>query len=135
MFWLHVPMHDPMVVRVAQRGRHVVGQPHHILHRERAVPVQTLAQRLTLDVGHHVVKESVRFARIVERQDVRMAEPRRDLDLADKPFGAERGSEFGTEDLYGHLALVLKVLGEVDRGHAARANLPLDGVAAGEGGF
>ena len=30
-------------------------------------------------------------------------------------------------------ALVLKVLGEVDRGHAAGTDFPLDGVAVGEG--
>ncbi len=32
-------------------------------------------------------------------------------------------------------ALVLQVLGEVHRGHAARADLTLDGIAVGEGGF
>ena len=42
--------------------------------------------------------------------------------------------EFGPQHLDGDLAVVLQVLGEVDRGHAARANLPLDGVAVGEGG-
>ena len=64
-----------------------------------------------------------------------MLEPCRDPDLADEPFGAERGSEFGTEDLYGDLALVLHVLGEVDRGHAPSTDFPLDGVAVDEGGL
>ena len=55
-------------------------------------------------------------------------------DLADKPLGAERGSEFGTEDLYGDLALVLQILGEIDRRHATGTKFALDGVAVGEGG-
>ena len=32
-------------------------------------------------------------------------------------------------------ALVLEVLGQVHRGHATNTDLPLDGVAVGEGGF
>ena len=63
-----------------------------------------------------------------------MLEPCRDLDLADKPLGAERGGEFGPQHLEGHLAVVLEVAGKIDRRHPARANLPLDGVAVGEGG-
>ncbi len=64
-----------------------------------------------------------------------MRKARCDLDLAYKPFGAERGGEFGPQHLHGHLALVLQVLGEIDRRHAASADLFLDGVAVGEGGF
>ena len=32
-------------------------------------------------------------------------------------------------------ALVLEILGEVDRGHTAAAHFLLDGIAVGEGGF
>ncbi len=32
-------------------------------------------------------------------------------------------------------ALVLQILGEVDRGHSTRANLFLDGIAVGKGGL
>ena len=64
-----------------------------------------------------------------------MREPCRDLDLADKPLGAERRGEFRPQDFHRHLAMVLQILGKVDRGHPARADLFLDGVAVGEGGF
>ena len=37
--------------------------------------------------------------------------------------------------LHRHLPVVLQILGEVDRGHSAAANLPLDGVAVGQGLF
>ena len=55
-----------------------------------------------------------------------------DLDLAGEPLAAERGGELGAEDLHGDLAVVLEVLGEVDGGHAAGAELALDAVAVGE---
>src|SRR5437899_1751024 len=37
------------------------------------------------------------------------------------------------EDLDGDFALVLQILGEIDRGHSAAAELAFDGVAVGEG--
>ncbi len=58
-----------------------------------------------------------------------------DLDLFEEPLGAEDGCEFGPQHFHRHLAVVLQVLGEIDRGHAARAEFFLDGVAVGEGGF
>ena len=64
-----------------------------------------------------------------------MLEPGGDLDLAGEPLGAERGGELGAEDLHRDLAVVLQVLGEVDGGHAALAELALDAVAVGEGGL
>ena len=63
-----------------------------------------------------------------------MLEPGGDLDLAGEPLGAERGGQLGAQDLHRHLAVVLQVLGEVHRRHAALAELALDAVAAGERG-
>ena len=58
-----------------------------------------------------------------------------DLDLLEEPLGAQHGGEFGPQHLHRHLAVVFQVFGKVDRGHAARAKLFLDGVAVGEGGL
>ncbi len=57
------------------------------------------------------------------------------LYFLDEPLGTEDGGEFGPQDFDRHLAVVLQVLGEVDRGHAARAEFFLDGVAVGKGVF
>ena len=54
------------------------------------------------------------------------------LDLGEEALGTDDGGEFGAEDLDGDGAVVLEVVGEVDRGHAALAQLPLDAVAVGE---
>ena len=50
-------------------------------------------------------------------------------DLTEKTFGPEGEYQRGAEHLYRDLALVLDVVREMDRGHAARAELAVDAVA------
>jgi hypothetical protein len=69
----------------------------------------------------------------VEREDVRVLEARRDLDLAEEPFGPDRRRHLGAQDLDRDLTAMLEVLGAVDGGHAAAAELAVDAVAPGEG--
>src|SRR5207247_8786492 len=73
-------------------------------------------------------------AGVVQCQDVWVVQLGRDLDLSQKPVGPDDRRELGSQDLDGHLPAVLQVVGEVDRRHPAAAELPLDGVAPGEGG-
>ena len=63
-----------------------------------------------------------------------MLELGRGLDLGEEAFAAEHGAEFGPEDLEGDGAIVLDVVGEIDRRHAAGTELTLQAVAVGEGG-
>ena len=56
------------------------------------------------------------------------------LDFREEPLAADHGGELGAQHLERDLAVVLEVLGQVDGGHAARAELALDAVAVGEGG-
>ena len=53
-------------------------------------------------------------------------------DLPEEPVGPDGQGQLRTQDLEGHLAPVLEVLGEVDRGHPAGPELPLDLVPIGE---
>ena len=64
-----------------------------------------------------------------------MLEPGGDADLALEPLGAERRGELRMEHLERDRAVVPEVLREVDRGHAAAAELALEPVAVGEGGL
>ena len=50
-----------------------------------------------------------------------MLETRRRLDLGQEPFGSHYRREFGLEDLERDLALVLQIIGQVDRRHTAFA--------------
>jgi hypothetical protein len=46
-----------------------------------------------------------------------------EADLVEKALPAEDGRQLGAEHLDGDFALVLEVVGEVDRGHAAPTDL------------
>ncbi len=63
-----------------------------------------------------------------------MGEPGGDPDFVGEPLGAEQRPQLGPEHLDRHLAAVLQIVGQVDRGHPAPAELALDGVPARERG-
>ncbi len=56
------------------------------------------------------------------------------LDLDHEALGAEHGGQLRLEDLDRDLAVVLEILRQVDRGHAAGAEFALDAVAIGQRG-
>ena len=101
-----------------------------LVDRELPLAVEPLAQRLAPDVGHDIEEEPVGLAGVVQRQDVGVVERGGDPDLAGEAVGAEQRAELGPEHLDRHLAVVPEVVGQVDRRHAAPAELALDGVAA-----
>ena len=63
-----------------------------------------------------------------------MLEVSRDLDLLQKPLGAEHSREFGTQHFDGDVAVVFDVVGQIHGRHATGAEFFLDEVAVGEGG-
>ena len=65
---------------------------------------------------------------------MRMLQRRRGLDFLHKPLGAEHGGEFRLEQLERDVAIVLEVLAQVHRGHAAFAEPAQNAIAAREGG-
>ena len=106
---------------VRQRFADFARQPERLVHRQLRLALDPLLQRLAWHIRHHVVEHTVRVARIVHRQDVRMTELRRDLHFAQEPLGTERRGELGPHHLHRDLAMVLLVRGEVHRRHAALA--------------
>ena len=148
----HAEIHDQ---RVAARQQHVLGldvavdhagavgrgerlgdlaqQPHGLGYRKLADAREPVAQRLALYERHHVVEEAAGLTGVEHTEDVRVLQAGGDLDLPREPLGAEGGGELRAQHLQRHFAVVLQVLGEVDSGHAALSELPLDAVALGQG--
>ena len=54
-------------------------------------------------------------------------------DLAQKALGSEGVDQLGTEHLDGYLAIMLEVMREIDRRHAACAKLAVEAVVIGQG--
>ena len=63
-----------------------------------------------------------------------MLEVRRHLDLGEEPLGTKHSAELGVQNLERDFAVVPDVAREVDRCHAARADLTVNGVTAFECG-
>ena len=122
-----------MVVGVVEGAGGLDRDAERVVERELALAAEPVAEALALDEGHGEPEPASGLARIVDGQDVGMLQPGGEADLALEPVGAERGGELGEEDLERDGAVVAEVVRQVDDGHAAAAELALDGVAVGEG--
>ncbi len=112
----------------AEGVRHFACDLQGILNGKLFLPVQPIPEGFALDVGHDVIKETASFPRVVKRQDMRVMQLGGDLDLTQKPFGAEGRSQLGSQHLHRDLTMEFQILGEVHRRHAAGAQLTLDPV-------
>lgn len=59
-----------------------------------------------------------------------MLKLRRRLDLGQKPLGAKRSGEIGMQDLDRNVAIMLEIVSEIYRGHAADPDLAGDSISA-----
>ncbi len=127
-------MNDAEAVGVLQGQRDLLGDADRRVEREAPLTDQQAAERAAGHVRHHVVEESIGFAGIEQRQDVRVIELRRDPNLVQEAIRAERHGQLRTQHLDGDLTPMLEVTREIDGGHAAATQFALDSVAASECG-
>ena len=131
---LDVAVHDPMLMRVLERERGLARDPDGVLHGKLLLVVQPVAERLSFDERHREPQLAGGFARVVYGEDVGMLQPRREHDFPLKPLGAKGSGELGQKYFQRDRAIVLEIVGEVDRRHSSVAQLPFEAVAGGEGG-
>ena len=96
---LDVAVDDAVPVRVGQRFRRLPGDSDRLRQGESMLPLEPLAKGLALDIGHHVVEEALRLARVVQGQDVGVLEVGGDLHFVDEALYADRGGQVPPEDL------------------------------------
>ena len=131
---LDVAVDHALAVGVVEGAAHLAGNPHRVGDGELFLAVDPVADRLSRHIRHHVEEEAVRRPAVEEGQDMRMLQVGGGLDFAQEAFSADDRGQLRPQHLDGDLAVVLQVGGEVDGGHAALAELPLDAVAVGQGG-
>ena len=129
---LDVSMHDAPVVRVRQRVRDIVQDPQDVVDRKSQLAQQPAAQRLTVDVRHGEVQDAVRLTGGEHRNNVRVLQLRRDLNLATEPLHVHAG-QLGVEHLDHYLSVEGAFAGEKHAAHPAAAELALDGERIAEG--
>ena len=128
---LDVAVHDAVVVGVGERARDVAQDAHDLGDGQRPAG-QPRAQAFALDERHGVVGETVDHAGREDRHDVRLLERGGDPDFALEAAGGHRRGDLGRQDLHHHLAAEPLLVGDEDPGHAATAELALEGVATGK---
>ena len=130
---LDVAVDDAVAVGVRQRGGHRAHDPERDVDRELPLARQPVAQRLAPGVGHDEIEQAVAFARVVERENLGMGQPRGDADLAQEALGLVPVAPGRAEHLHRHLTPVLQVLRQIDRGGTAAADLLQDAISVGDG--
>jgi hypothetical protein len=130
---LEVAVHHAAAMRVVESISNLSQNARALVERERAIALEAVPQRLTLDERHDEVQESVCLAGVVQRQNVWMLKACDDSDLAEKAFGAERRRQVRKQHLDGDAPLVLAVAGEVDAGHPPSPDLAYEVVAVHQG--
>ena len=133
VFRLDVAVRDARVVRIGQRPGDVAQNADRFADRQRAVLGDPLTQRQSVDERHRIVRELVRAAGGEERHDVRLLEPRDELDFAREAFRGQFGGKFGMQHLYHDAAAERDLRGEKDARHAAAAEFALEPVGVAKG--
>ena len=125
-------MDDAVCVGVAEGARRLVGNPHRLV--QGSWPSRASRCRSVSPSTYGMVYQSPPggLARVVNRQDVGMLQPGGDLDLEQESLRADGGGELGVEHLEGDRPVVAEIVSQVDRGHAATAQLALEAVAIGQ---
>src|SRR5256714_14643479 len=88
VLWLDVSVDHAASMCVLERARDLGRDPYGVDDWQLPFPREPGAQRLTIDVGHHVKQQPALAAGVEERQDVRVLQVRRELDLLEKALGA-----------------------------------------------
>ena len=129
---LHIAMHHTERVRVPQRIGSFARDTERLLNRQLSFAIQARPQRFAIDKRHHVEEVAARTAAVEQRQNMRMLQSRREFDFLEEPLGPDHRRQFGVQHLERHLTPVAHVFCQVDRCHAAAAELSEQGVAVGE---
>ena len=127
---LHVPVHEPPLVRCVQRLRDLLEKRNRAARLERAFRREQLPEVGALDVAHREEEGTVVFPRTEDRDDVRMVERRGDTRLVQEALPESVAlRELGSDHLQRHPTPEAELLGAIDRAHSASADEPFDLVA------
>ena len=129
---LDVAVHETIAVRIVEPGTNLMRDAKRVVDGEPLLAIQSVSQRAAGNERRHIVQRAAGFAGVDERNDVRMRQARSDADLAQESLLADRGAELLPQNLYRNLAPVLPLLGQMNGGHATRAEESFYRVAIGE---
>src|SRR5687767_15999939 len=127
---LDVAMHDTTPVCIVERVRHFPRDPDGVLNRQLLLAIQSVTEGLPFHERHDVVDESVHFARIVQREDVRMLQVCRCPDLGQESLATEDSRELGAEEFKRERWIMPELGREIHECMTAGAHFTYDRVLA-----
>ena len=133
---LDVAVDDAVAVGVGEGVHDLAQELGRLGHRQLALARELGTQRFAGDERHDVV-EQVAGGRAggEQRHDVRVLEPRGELDLALEALDVDGGAGLRRQHLDDDLPAQPGLLGKEDAAHAAAAQLPEEAVGVAEGGL
>jgi hypothetical protein len=126
---------DPALVRVGEGRGDVAEDVDALADRHRCARDKQVAQRPPFDERHREERNPVGLAGGDDRHDVRVLQPRDELDLAMEPVEAHATGQVRWKELDDDLAVQAPLGGQEDVTHPAATELALDGVGVAEGGL
>ena len=127
-------MYETLAVRVRERVRNFSHVLNCFANWQRSVLQQPLLQRSAIHERHHIVRQSIGFAGIEQRQNIRMLQGRRDEYFAREPFASQGHGQFGTQHLDRHVGCVPLIARTINRGHSSTSDFTGDLVAVRQRG-
>jgi len=131
VFRLDVAVDNVVPMRVVERGSDAANELERLFQRNLTLAEKSVTKGLALDDRHDVKEVSGSLARIEERNDVRVVEPGRELDLSQKAIGAERGAQLGMQHFESDAPIMTEIVRQIDGRHSATTKLALQFVARG----
>ena len=127
---LHITMNNAIAMREAKRCGNVGGDFGGAVGMQRAFGANDFGKRTAFDIFHNDEIRAVLLTPVVDRDDVRLVEIGGSLRLATEPFN-ERciACMHSAEHLDRHRAVKQKVASEIDVGHPASRQLPVQFVS------
>jgi len=120
-----------VMVRILKRAGCVGSDPDSVVHRKLLFTPKAVTEGFAFDIRHREPQLFGSHAGVEDGEDVRMLQPRDQLDLAPEALGSESPRQLGVKNLECHRTIVPQVMGEIDRGHTPTSQLALDMVAIG----
>jgi hypothetical protein len=105
-------VHDALAVRVRQTIRDVTKEAHSLPKRQFPLSCHKRAQGFAANEGHRIVQKVAGEPGAQQRNDVRMLELRRQLNLASKALEADARREFGGQHFDDDLPAETDIFGE-----------------------
>ena len=128
-------MNDSCRVRGSKCVEYITPDCHRIRDGQCAPSPQSRAKGFTVDVRHDVIQKTIRRTGREQRNDVRILQPGRDLDLTTKPLDAYFLRNCLRECLDDDLSIETKLAGNEYPAHPASGDFPFDSVVRPYGGI